>query len=48
MCVHTAVKLCTLSVLQTPCVDNKDFAILRFHGGPPYEVCYVIVSSLNY
>jgi hypothetical protein len=22
-----------------PCQDNKDFAILRFHGGPPYEVC---------
>ena len=23
---------------QTPCEDNKDFALLRFHGGPPYEV----------
>lgn len=23
--------------LQTPCPDNKDFAILRFHSGPPYE-----------
>lgn len=22
---------------QTPCGDNKDFAILRFHAGPPYE-----------
>lgn len=22
---------------QTPCPENKDFAILRFHAGPPYE-----------
>lgn len=22
---------------QTPCNDNKDFALLRFHAGPPYE-----------
>ena len=19
--------------------DSKDFAVLRFHAGPPYEVC---------
>lgn len=24
--------------VQKPCDDNRDFAILRFHGGPPYEV----------
>ena len=30
----------TLTILfsQTPCDDNKEFAILRFHAGPPYEV----------
>lgn len=22
---------------QTPCPENKDFAVLRFHSGPPYE-----------
>lgn len=25
------------SFSQTPCNDNKDFALLRFHAGPPYE-----------
>lgn len=25
------------SIFQTPCPENKDFAILRFHSGPPYE-----------
>ncbi|XP_011307236.1 cactin [Fopius arisanus] len=29
----------------TPCSDNKDFAILRFHAGPPYEdIAFKIVS----
>ena len=23
---------------QTPIDDNKDFAVLKFHAGPPYEV----------
>ncbi|XP_020372446.2 cactin [Rhincodon typus] len=28
-----------------PCVDNKDFAILRFHAGPPYEdIAFKIVN----
>ncbi|CAI8008449.1 Cactin [Geodia barretti] len=28
-----------------PCQDNKDFAILRFHGGPPYEdIAFKIVN----
>ena len=32
-------------ILQTPCADNKDFAILRFHAGPPYEdIAFKIVS----
>lgn len=22
--------------------DSKDFAILRFHAGPPYEVPYIV------
>ncbi|CAD7086364.1 unnamed protein product [Hermetia illucens] len=29
----------------TPCNDNKDFAILRFHSGPPYEdIAFKIVN----
>ena len=35
--------ICTTSV-QKPCEDNKDFAILRFHGGPPYEVHRKVVT----
>uniref|UniRef100_A0A4W3GU40 Splicing factor Cactin n=2 Tax=Callorhinchus milii TaxID=7868 RepID=A0A4W3GU40_CALMI len=28
-----------------PCTDNKDFAILRFHAGPPYEdIAFKIVN----
>lgn len=30
----------------TPCKENKDFAILRFHAGPPYEdVAFKIVNK---
>ncbi|GAB1600410.1 cactin-like [Argonauta hians] len=29
----------------TPCKDNKDFALLRFHAGPPYEdIAFKIVN----
>ena len=29
----------------TPCPDNKDFGILRFHAGPPYEdIAFKIVN----
>jgi hypothetical protein len=29
----------------TPCTDNTDFAILRFHAGPPYEdIAFKIVN----
>ncbi|XP_054720352.1 splicing factor Cactin-like [Uloborus diversus] len=29
----------------TPCDDNKDFAILRFHAGPPYEdIAFKIIN----
>ncbi|XP_071649728.1 splicing factor Cactin-like [Temnothorax longispinosus] len=29
----------------TPCADNKDFALLRFHAGPPYEdIAFKIVN----
>ena len=29
----------------TPCADNKDFGILRFHAGPPYEdIAFKIVN----
>lgn len=29
----------------TPCPDNKDFAILKFHAGPPYEdIAFKIVN----
>ncbi|KAG2464253.1 CATIN protein, partial [Polypterus senegalus] len=28
-----------------PCADNKDFAVLRFHAGPPYEdIAFKIVN----
>lgn len=30
-------KSCTPQYFLTPCNDNKDFAVLRFHAGPPYE-----------
>ncbi len=30
-------KGCTPQYFLTPCNDNKDFALLRFHAGPPYE-----------
>lgn len=30
-------KSCTPQYYLTPCNDNKDFALLRFHAGPPYE-----------
>ena len=30
---------------QEPCAGEKDFAILRFHSGPPYEV--VFISAYN-
>ncbi|KAJ6649824.1 Cactin [Pseudolycoriella hygida] len=30
-------KSCTPQYFLTPCNDNKDFALLRFHAGPPYE-----------
>lgn len=25
-------------MFQTKCEDDEDFAILKFHAGPPYEV----------
>ena len=27
---------------QTPIEEEPDFATLRFHAGPPYEVCYSV------
>ncbi|XP_055303005.1 splicing factor Cactin [Sitodiplosis mosellana] len=30
-------KSSTPQYFLTPCPDNKDFAVLRFHSGPPYE-----------
>lgn len=31
--------------LQTPCPDNADFGILRFHAGPPYEdIAFKVVN----
>ena len=33
--------------LQTPIEDNKDFAILKFHAGPPYEVRTVCLFELS-
>lgn len=40
------LRLTYLFVLfQTTCADNQDFAILRFHAGPPYEdIAFKIVN----
>ena len=31
-------------VKQTPVEDNKDFSLLRFKAGPPYEVTTYVAS----
>ena len=40
-----------LFIIQTPIPDNPDFATLRFHAGPPYEVSsnasYIYHTSKN-
>jgi len=36
--IHTYLLHTCTYYLQTPCADNKDFAILRFHAGPPYDI----------
>ncbi|XP_055856405.1 splicing factor Cactin [Episyrphus balteatus] len=36
---------CTPQYFLTPCADNVDFAVLRFHAGPPYEdIAFKIVN----
>ncbi|XP_067665773.1 splicing factor Cactin-like [Haliotis asinina] len=38
-------KTATPEYTVTPCDDNKDFATLRFHAGPPYEdIAFKIVN----
>ncbi|XP_030765831.1 cactin [Sitophilus oryzae] len=38
-------KNCTPEYFLTPCPDNKEFAILKFHAGPPYEdIAFKIVN----
>ncbi|XP_043277758.1 LOW QUALITY PROTEIN: uncharacterized protein cactin [Venturia canescens] len=38
-------KSTTPEYFLTPCADNKDFANLRFHAGPPYEdIAFKIVN----
>ncbi|XP_044734936.1 cactin [Chrysoperla carnea] len=38
-------KSSTPEYFLTPCSDNRDFAILRFHAGPPYEdIAFKIVN----
>ncbi|XP_072100213.1 splicing factor Cactin [Mobula birostris] len=38
-------KRATPQYFLEPCADNKDFAILRFHAGPPYEdIAFKIVN----
>ncbi|XP_059474217.1 splicing factor Cactin isoform X2 [Neocloeon triangulifer] len=38
-------KNATPQYFLTPCGDNRDFAILRFHAGPPYEdIAFKIVN----
>ncbi|XP_055904765.1 splicing factor Cactin [Eupeodes corollae] len=36
---------CTPQYFLTTCADNNDFAVLRFHAGPPYEdIAFKIVN----
>lgn len=38
-------KSCTPEYFLTPCPENKEFAILKFHAGPPYEdIAFKIVN----
>lgn len=38
-------KSATPEYFLTPCPENKDFALLRFHAGPPYEdIAFKIVN----
>lgn len=38
-------KSSTPQYFLTPCADNQDFAILKFHAGPPYEdIAFKIVN----
>ncbi|KAL0278396.1 UNVERIFIED_CONTAM: hypothetical protein PYX00_000227 [Menopon gallinae] len=38
-------KSATPEYFLTPCPDNRDFAVLRFHAGPPYEdIAFKIVN----
>ncbi|CAG9770494.1 unnamed protein product [Ceutorhynchus assimilis] len=38
-------KNCTPEYFLTPCPENREFAILRFHAGPPYEdIAFKIVN----
>ena len=36
----------TIPLFQTVCEDNRDFSILKFHAGPPYEVRIIRKSFL--
>lgn len=42
MLTECVIQSCFLLQEQSP-GDPKDFAILRFHAGPPYEVYHVII-----
>ncbi|XP_060535456.1 splicing factor Cactin [Cylas formicarius] len=38
-------KNCTPEYFLTPCPDNREFSILKFHAGPPYEdIAFKIVN----
>ena len=32
----------SFSIIQSPIKTDPDFAVLKFSGGPPYEVSYVL------
>jgi hypothetical protein len=40
----TRVKIIYL-IIQTPIPDSPDFATLRFHAGPPYEVSSALIRK---
>ena len=34
-----------ISLFQTPIEDSPDFAVLKFHAGPPYEVSMLTIVN---
>ena len=41
---RVVLTILSLVASQTPVEDNKDFSLLRFKAGPPYEVTTYVAS----